>query len=257
MFRSLLIIAGIIAAGGYAAMQAGAPLPQASGPVVANPDVPNPTPAARPPDLGSPPLASLDDGWQQLTQAMFGDEATLPMALQILRQVAGETAAKDAVPALTNALKRSQEAVIEAGTEPIPSRIRRKLDGFFAEELLDRVRYRIGWPQANARATNSAAPLAPLFLVPRIKAMTLPDIIVFRDSATANDIRIWVHELGHIQQYDRWGVEGFAERYVADFNGVEAEAWAVFDRFDTWARDQGRLSATDYEPREHPLPQRP
>lgn len=161
--------------------------------------------------------------------------------LQVAQRAAIDAAGDDATATLVRAIETTQAVSLAAGTEPIPAVIRRKIVGFFPKPMLDEIRYRIGW-------TEPRPPLAPLFLIPQVKAMTLGRVIVFRDQAAANDVRIWVHELGHVEQYARWGTEGFAERYVRNYKAVEDDAWAVFDRYDAWARAQGRLAATDYEP---------
>ena len=56
-------------------------------------------------------------------------------------------------------------------------------------------------------------------------AITLGEVILFRPGERGEaDPRIWAHELVHVQQYDRWGVRGFAQRYTADHLAVEREA---------------------------------
>ena len=48
------------------------------------------------------------------------------------------------------------------------------------------------------------------------------------------DLKTWAHELTHVMQYQRWGVEGFAERYVRDSAEVEQEAIDNANRFAAW-----------------------
>jgi hypothetical protein len=58
--------------------------------------------------------------------------------------------------------------------------------------------------------------------------VTLVDIIVFRTAEAAEtNVALWAHELKHVQQYQEWGVNGFAQRYTQDFNTVEAPAYQV------------------------------
>jgi len=180
---------------------------------------------------------------ERLKSALLGDDAALTRTFELAQHAALDSAAKQATPTVVAAISASRKAALDAGTEPIPPAILRRLTGFFPKAMLDTVRYRVGWGDARPQP-----PLAPLFLVPSTKAMTLGEIVVFRDTTAAADIRIWVHELGHVQQYERWGIEGFARRYVEDFQAVEDDAWAVFDRYDAWARERGRLAATGYEP---------
>ena len=45
--------------------------------------------------------------------------------------------------------------------------------------------------------------------------MTLGDVVLFKTEQMAEtDLKVWAHELTHVMQYQRWGIEGFAERYV-------------------------------------------
>ena len=57
------------------------------------------------------------------------------------------------------------------------------------------------------------------------KAITLGDVILFKNEQLAeSNLKLWAHELTHVMQYQRWGIPGFAERYVRDSAGVEQEA---------------------------------
>ena len=66
-------------------------------------------------------------------------------------------------------------------------------------------------------------------------AITLIDVVLFRsDWDGRHDLKLWAHEMTHVEQYRRWGVDGFAGRYVADSGAVEREAYANADRFEAW-----------------------
>ena len=90
---------------------------------------------------------------------------------------------------------------------------------------------RIGWSEGQTL-------YAGIFRIRNTKALTLGDVIVFRDAEVARDPRIWAHELTHAVQYDRWGTSGFAEHYVRDLKAVEDEAWQATGRYEDWARDR-------------------
>jgi hypothetical protein len=67
--------------------------------------------------------------------------------------------------------------------------------------------------------------------------MTLGEVVVFKDDRLAQgDLGLWAHELTHVMQYQRWGIDGFASRYVTDSAGLEREARANAERFLTWQR---------------------
>jgi len=74
-------------------------------------------------------------------------------------------------------------------------------------------------------------PAARLFALPHmllgnsvVQAVTLGDVILFRDTRLAADPLLWAHELTHVEQYRRLGVEGFALRYVQQAWVLEQEA---------------------------------
>lgn len=68
---------------------------------------------------------------------------------------------------------------------------------YYPEALLKPVRWRVGL------SADGSLP-ARLFQAYG-RALTLDDVIIFRDDATARDPVIWAHEVAHIQQYQRWG----------------------------------------------------
>lgn len=120
---------------------------------------------------------------------------------------------------------RSAEA---EGVGPMPAPVREALTGFVDDDSLERVRYRIGGGSAASLQTYA-------FLNPRTRAVALDGVIVFRDGENAAKPRYWVHEIVHLEQIRRWGLDGFARRYLADATAVEAEAWAATERYVAWA----------------------
>jgi len=103
------------------------------------------------------------------------------------------------------------------GVETMPTPIRAALTGYVPEEILVRVRWRVG---------GDALSLPPnVIRFGDVPAMTLDDIIVFEDRNTAlSDPKLWAHELKHVMQFAEWGIDGFATRYLTDYEAVEAEA---------------------------------
>lgn len=125
----------------------------------------------------------------------------------------------------------SRATALSQGVAPMPASIRDALQGFFPPARLEKVRYRVGVNPDWSLQAN-------LFAIQANKAITLNDIIVFRDAKTAADLRIWAHELAHIEQYERWGIAGFSRRYLLDFRQIEADAWTVADRYEAWRRER-------------------
>ncbi|TPG82604.1 eCIS core domain-containing protein [Pseudomonas mandelii] len=126
-----------------------------------------------------------------------------------------------AAPALTLWLTQARAEAASAGIQPIPPHIREQLLRWYDPSVLDAASYKVSdngqFSAANAMLQN-----------PDVGAVTLIDIILFRDAQSAEqDVALWAHELKHVQQYQEWGVDGFAQRYTQDFNAVEAPAYAI------------------------------
>ena len=133
-----------------------------------------------------------------------------------------------AVDLLARWITASRQQALAAGTEPVPPLIAEGLAGYFSPGLGQAVRWR------GAGTTElSLAGLA--FQYGDAAAITLIDVVLFRSDADArHDLKLWAHELTHVEQYRRWGVDGFVARYVADSGAVEREAYANADRFEAW-----------------------
>ena len=130
---------------------------------------------------------------------------------------------------LADLIHTARETAIANGVRPIPPQIHRALLGYFPDALLRKVRY------ASGHADTITIPgLAMTY--GHIDAVTLVDVILFRDDdAARTDAKLWAHELTHVMQYERWGVEGFALRYLQDHDAVEQEARDNADRYVTWS----------------------
>jgi hypothetical protein len=130
---------------------------------------------------------------------------------------------------LAELIQSARETAIAGGVRPMPPQIHRQLLGYFPEAMLRKVRH------ASGHADSITIPgLAMTY--GHIDALTLIDVILFRDDdASRTDARLWAHELTHVVQYERWGVERFAMRYLQDPSAVEQEARDNADRFVTWS----------------------
>ena len=116
---------------------------------------------------------------------------------------------------------QSRHRLLASGVEPIPLHIRAELEPYFDFAVLDSVRFKVGDPvelnMAHALMQN-----------PDVSAVTLVDVIVFRDAAEArDDVALWAHELKHVEQYRQLGVDQFAARYARDYRALEAPAYQL------------------------------
>jgi hypothetical protein len=144
------------------------------------------------------------------------------------RDRAMAAASAQAAAGLAGWLAASARAAQAEGVGPVPADVREALAGFVDDGTLERVRYRIGGGGLGSLHRYA-------FLDPRTRAVALDGVIVFRDRENALKPRYWVHEIVHLEQIRRWGLEGFARRYLADAAAVEAEAWAATERYVAWA----------------------
>jgi hypothetical protein len=105
----------------------------------------------------------------------------------------------------------------------LPNDVREGLKGKFSDAVLNRVRYAAGTIEITL----------PNFIGQGIKfqedhyAVTVDDIIVFKNSAPPFEDNEfwWAHEITHVEQYMRWGIEVFAFNFIKDLGkSVEAEA---------------------------------
>jgi hypothetical protein len=147
-----------------------------------------------------------------------------------------------AAGALGGMIDTARQQAIADGVRAIPPAVYRSLLGYFPAALLQKCRYAVG----------SHGPLtlpALAFSYGDAMAITLGDVILFKKERVAqSDLKVWAHELTHVMQYQRWGVRGFADRYVRDTQAVEQEAIENADRFLEWLGHRGRMASAQYRP---------
>jgi hypothetical protein len=120
-------------------------------------------------------------------------------------------------PLLAGWIAAARDAAKAQGVEPIPAPIRAALTGYVPAQTLERVRWRHGGSELSLPQNAIRFGHVP--------AMTLDDVIVFQNHRTAlEDPKLWAHELKHVMQFAEWGVDGFAVRYLMDYEAVEHDA---------------------------------
>jgi hypothetical protein len=138
-----------------------------------------------------------------------------------------------AAGALAALIDGARQQAIADGVRPVPPAVYRSLLGYFPSALLQKCRFAVG----NSHALSLPA-LA--FSYGDATAITLGDVVLFKNERVAEtDVKVWAHELTHVMQYQRWGIDGFADRYVHDSNAVEREAIDNANRFAAWLPRRG------------------
>jgi hypothetical protein len=154
--------------------------------------------------------------------------------LVVLAALGVSSAAFAQVELLAQALSEwiviERDAALERGVAPIPPEVREVLAGYVREEILAVARFRVDDTAASGYPTFFRVGAAP--------AVTLDYVVIFASAEHAADPTLWVHELYHVGQYRDWGIGGFAERYLADYEAVEHDA-AEF-RWQ-WMKATGRV----------------
>ena len=138
-----------------------------------------------------------------------------------------------AASALAALIEDARRQAIADGVRPVPPGVFRSLLGYFPAALLQKCRFAAG----NSRPLTLPA-LA--FTYGDATAITLGDVVLFRNEKVAEtDLIDWAHELSHVMQFQRWGIEGFAGHYVRDSTAVEQEAIDNANPFAGWLPRRG------------------
>lgn len=143
--------------------------------------------------------------------------AAIPRMLENLPKDAAQFFLNPVGSVLATAIRHAKEQA-RYGCRPLPSHVAQSLSRFFPPDILGGVCYNV--------ADSSRIALDNLLLRHfNNGAVTLEDVIVFRSSTSTDDPVLWAHELMHVLQYRRLGLETFAHVYTYNFNALENEAY--------------------------------
>jgi hypothetical protein len=121
-------------------------------------------------------------------------------------------------------LIRQARAQANASAQPVPDAVKAALAPYFPTYVFTRARF-----TTRSRAGVSLA-TQTLEVNDNIAAMTVDDIIVFRDDNETQQLGTWAHELVHIIQYHNMGVDGFAAIYASPgARNLEQDAYSWQD----------------------------
>lgn len=121
------------------------------------------------------------------------------------------------------------------GSSPIPDKVKAAMAGWYTPQQMSEVRFKIG----DGGSLNLGS-LSTKF--GERDAITLIDVIVFRNANVAEDYSTWAHELKHVTQYQDWGVQSFATQYMQSWNSVEDPAYAIGAQFAK-AQEAGEIAS--------------
>jgi Domain of unknown function (DUF4157) len=163
------------------------------------------------------------------------------------RHLVTEATVESTAPILKNLILASRQDALNAGARPLPPEVIWEFNGFYGSDVLGAY-WRVGQGhdlslQANAFRFGDRA------------AIALDTVLVFRSPGEANSVWLWAHELAHIEQYRRWGIDNFVKRYIRNHEAIEADANRRADEFMNWrAQRTAQDSSPVYVPQQTPVP---
>lgn len=119
--------------------------------------------------------------------------------------------------ALAIAIKLGRLEASRSGTKPVPARLKRMFRTHYSDEVLDEARWIVAEPESRLGRVLARWPVQE-------GAVTLGNVIVFKTGKAALNDRLFAHELVHVHQYRKLGINGFARRYATDPDPIEEEA---------------------------------
>lgn len=145
-----------------------------------------------------------------------------------------EALAQTGAPVLQEMIVHSRDEALRNGVQPMPPDIRHQLTGFLPERVLNAARYRVQGGDDFTLQWN-------LIRYGEAQAIALDHVVIFKETSDAlYNPTLWVHELTHVDQYQRWGIQEFAIRYLRNYEAVEREAYEAETRYVAWTRLHNR-----------------
>jgi hypothetical protein len=137
-------------------------------------------------------------------------------------------APEDVSAGATGAAIRYSRDRARSGSRPLPHWVRSVLAPFFSADILANAQYSYDWGAAQNFTVQQ-----PTLASGNYNAISLIDTIVFRGQTLQSrngdfdleqpgwqSIYLWAHEITHLEQYKRLGVEEFARWMIRDYTGL-------------------------------------
>lgn len=120
-------------------------------------------------------------------------------------------------PALAAAIRLGRAEALRSRPKPLPADLKRALRPHYSKGVLDRARFVVAAPDSRLGRLLARWPV-------QNGAVTLGEVIVFKTARGPASKRLVAHELVHVDQYSRLGIDRFAHRYAANRTALEKEA---------------------------------
>jgi len=169
---------------------------------------------------------ALDDANRTAKKAvpLYGQAEEI--VVDAAKHVVTEPLVESAAPVLKNYILASRQDAFGAGATPLPPEIVWEFSGFYSPDVLSAY-WLIGYGGDLSLQANT-------FRFGDRAAIALDTVVVMRSWQDANSLWLWAHELAHIEQYRRWGIDDFTKRYIRNFDGIESDANRRANEFMVW-----------------------
>jgi Tfp pilus assembly protein FimT len=119
--------------------------------------------------------------------------------------------------ALALAIRLGRAEAVRSGVKPVPRELKRAFKKHYPDKVLDGARWTVADPDSRLGRVLARWPVQQ-------GAVTLGDVVVFKTKRAAKNRQLFAHELVHVDQYRKLGINMFARRYAADPDPIEEEA---------------------------------
>lgn len=119
--------------------------------------------------------------------------------------------------ALALAIRLGRAEAVRSGVEPVPREFKRAFKKHYPDKVLEEARWTVADPDSRLGRVLARWPVQE-------GAVTLGDVVVFKTRRAAKNRQLFAHELVHVDQYRKLGINTFARRYAADPAPIEEEA---------------------------------
>lgn len=173
--------------------------------------------------------------------------AAIPPMLQNLPKDVGQAFLNPTGTMLAGAIRHAAEQA-RYGARPMPQSVRQQLTPYFPASILNKAL----WNTFDGNRITLDTQLMRACW-DTIGAITLDNVVVFKQAASADDPVLWAHELTHVMQYDNMGVETFAFTYTYDWNSLEEPAYNMQARVENDLRRYRAGEITSIAPIDYSL----
>jgi hypothetical protein len=135
---------------------------------------------------------------------------------------------------LADWIRKSRDDATKAGTRILTNKLTEDLALYFDRDLLKSIRYRYD-PGFEFSTLANAVRIGDQAVV------VLGDTIVFKNRFDAeHNLTLWAHAVAHVAQFQSWGIDEYASRYLRGYPTLESEAWLEQEAYLSAVNNAGK-----------------